>query len=398
MWRLSVFFFFAAAVEVPLVTVDGVSGSVKLGDWECLIDPVMGGQSVGSWTSSNDYGTLDGEVKDVPSLAAPGFVTAGGTFTYPDVSKTVKGGLALTVRSSTSDYKGFRVSFAAGAMSPAYSCAAGGNLPFSRGCFKADFSFPENYDEDEFTTIYVPFTSFSDKWSSSTGKHGVECTDDPDVCPTAGKLKDISYVEVWAEGVDGKVHLDVAKIAAVASADAVEAEAVSVARPIEAYDADAFVGRWYQTHASLSVLAFPQLGGRCVTADYKAVAEGVLAVKNTVRVFDKLPIVVSGFAVQNPATSAGELQVMLGPNARAPGNFTQSNYWIVGLGPKTQGVYDWATVSEPTLKTLYVLARNASSFTEKYEAGVLAQLEAQGFSTALNKPRQTQHDEKCVYV
>ena len=47
------------------------------------------------------------------------------------------------VRSASANYTGYRVSFAAGAMSPSYSCAGGGALPGSRGCFKADFSIPD---------------------------------------------------------------------------------------------------------------------------------------------------------------------------------------------------------------------------------------------------------------
>ena len=73
-----------------------------------------------------------------------GFATAGAVAKYPDASAVgADGSLVLSVRSPSSvSYTGFRVSFAAGAMSPTYSCAGGGGIPFSRGCFKADFSLP----------------------------------------------------------------------------------------------------------------------------------------------------------------------------------------------------------------------------------------------------------------
>ena len=75
----------AAAVEVPLATFDGADGTVSLSKWVALVDPVMGGQSTGKWTvNASGYGTLDAEVKDVPSLKAPGFATAGVVATYPD--------------------------------------------------------------------------------------------------------------------------------------------------------------------------------------------------------------------------------------------------------------------------------------------------------------------------
>ena len=37
---------------------------------------VMGGKSTGSFTVSDGAGVLQGEVKDVPSLGAPGFLAA----------------------------------------------------------------------------------------------------------------------------------------------------------------------------------------------------------------------------------------------------------------------------------------------------------------------------------
>merc|ERR1712232_389729 len=102
------------------------------------------------------------------------------------------GDLILTVRTNTPDYAGFRVSFA---------CAAGGSLPFSRGCFKAKFSVPAGAS---FSEVRIPFNMFSDKWSSATGEQTKTCAQDKDVCPTAKKLSKIQAIEVWAEGALGK--------------------------------------------------------------------------------------------------------------------------------------------------------------------------------------------------
>jgi hypothetical protein len=121
-------------------------------------DPVMGGKSIGTWNDANDqtpkYGTMDGVVNDVPSLAAPGFIKAAADGTFADASAMIDGDLVLTVRSSTPEYKGFRVTFAAGTMSPSYSCAGGGGIPFSRGCFKAKFEVPAG---KEFVKVRIPF-------------------------------------------------------------------------------------------------------------------------------------------------------------------------------------------------------------------------------------------------
>merc|ERR1712232_1392629 len=104
-----------------------------------LNDPVMGGKSTGTWSLGDGFGILDGEVVNVPSLKAPGFIKAAADGKFPDISEFIDGSLVLTVRSSTPEYAGFRVTFVSGAMSARYSCAGGGNLPFSRGCFKQKF-------------------------------------------------------------------------------------------------------------------------------------------------------------------------------------------------------------------------------------------------------------------
>merc|ERR1719379_3210588 len=200
-----------ADTSIKLATFDGAAGStVKFTE---LNDPVMGGKSAGTWNldSAGKFGIFDGEVVDVPSLSAPGFIKAAADGHFPDASSAADGELVLMVRSSTPEYKGFRVSFVSGALSPAYACSGGGSIPFSRGCFKAKFSAPAG---DNFVAVRIPFSSFGDKWSPATGEQSKTCAEDKTVCPTADKLKAIKRVEVWAEGADGKVHLEIQSIAA----------------------------------------------------------------------------------------------------------------------------------------------------------------------------------------
>ena len=185
-------------------------------------DPVMGGQSSGTWSvnATGAFGVMDGEVLDVPSLSAPGFIKAAADGSFADISPAFGGDLVLTVRSTTPEYDGFRVSFAAGASSASYACGGGGSLPFSRGCFKAPFVVPKG---DKFVAVRIPFASFSDLWSPATGEQTTTCADDVDACVTADKLAKIQRLEVWAEGADGLVHIEVLSIsaepAAVAAAD-----------------------------------------------------------------------------------------------------------------------------------------------------------------------------------
>jgi len=198
----------ASASDLPLVTFDR-SGSASSHSFTELNDPVMGGQSTGTWSLGNGYGIFDGEVVDVPSLSAPGFIKAASDGTFPDASSFSGGSLILSVRSTTPTYAGFRVALASGTVAPSYACAGGGSIPFSRGCFKASFKVPAG---ETFSEVEVPLSSFSDMWSPATGEHSKECSEDTTVCLAAKSLSGIKRVELWAEGVKGKIHLEVAAI------------------------------------------------------------------------------------------------------------------------------------------------------------------------------------------
>lgn len=192
-----------------LVTFDGASSTTF--KFVELNDPVMGGKSTGTWSLGDGFGIMDGEVVNVPSLKAPGFIKAAADGKFPDVSEFIDGSLVLTVRSSTPQYAGYRFSFVSGAMSPSFSCAGGGTLPFSRGCFKQKFTVPAG---SEFVEVKIPFNTFSDKWSPATGEHNAECAKDKDVCPTAAKISKIQRMEFWGEGAAGKLHLEVQSVSA----------------------------------------------------------------------------------------------------------------------------------------------------------------------------------------
>jgi len=199
------------AADDVLVTFDGAKGTTYT--FTELNDPVMGGKSTGTWAVSKDgFGVFDGEVVDVPSLSAPGFIKAAANGTFKDVSADIDDDLVLMVRSTTPDYAGYRVTLAANALSPAYSCGGGSSLPFSGGCYKAKFSMSELGASEDFQEIRIPLNQFSDHWSPATGEHTKECADDASVCLTAKALKKIERVEIWAEGALGDVHLEIKSI------------------------------------------------------------------------------------------------------------------------------------------------------------------------------------------
>merc|ERR1719198_10391 len=85
---------FVVASAIDLVTFDDAK------NWNEENDPVMGGQSVATATVESGHGILDGEVKIVPALSAPGFITAQADMKV-DASSTEGGFLVMKVRTTT---------------------------------------------------------------------------------------------------------------------------------------------------------------------------------------------------------------------------------------------------------------------------------------------------------
>ena len=161
----------------------------------------MGGQSNSDYSVvDSDYLSWNGEVKIVPSLKAPGFCNLETSKNYfdkfPDASGSTH--LTLLVKTTTPEYQGFKVSFAADTINPQFKS------------FKADFFITADtpIDDSGFSVVRVPYTSFSNNWSSYTGEPIVKCEDDSSVCPTEKNKKDIQQLGLWAEGAAGEFNLD----------------------------------------------------------------------------------------------------------------------------------------------------------------------------------------------
>jgi uncharacterized surface protein with fasciclin (FAS1) repeats len=197
----------AAAKDIALATFDGAKETTLT--WTQKNDPVMGGQSVGTFTVQDDMGVFDGTCKIVPSLGAPGFIKAETSkTTLPDVSSCT--GLALTVKSSN-DYDGFRFSFGTKRSDCGKFFATG---------HKANFKAPKG----EFSAVQIPFTEFTDCWDDGTGDAIKTCAEDAKYCPDAGTLSNMEKMSVWAEGKEGDVHLEIQSVVATGCADSLEAE------------------------------------------------------------------------------------------------------------------------------------------------------------------------------
>ena len=105
--------------------------------------------------------------------------------------------MILLVRSPSSDYSGYRVSF--------------GNTWNAFKDFKASFSID---DGEEFSEVRIPFNTFSSEWDPATGDQTVTCAEDPKVCPTSDDLGRIRRIELWAEGAEGDARIEVKSISA----------------------------------------------------------------------------------------------------------------------------------------------------------------------------------------
>lgn len=184
--------------------------------WIQRNDPVMGGRSTGNFTidTSRGVGVFMGEVVNVPFLHAPGFIQvrtvdhhlrktskSSHTSPFPDVSRCAA--LALSLRSpSSAEYQGFRVSFG--------TKHANGGKPFAYG-FKTDL---KNVMSD-WTDVVLPFSAFTDFWDDATGDAIRTCQENPEYCPDLATLQNMRTMALWAEGVVGRVDLEIREIRAV---------------------------------------------------------------------------------------------------------------------------------------------------------------------------------------
>jgi lipocalin len=163
---------------------------------------------------------------------------------------------------------------------------------------------------------------------------------------------------------------------------------------VQELDTAKYLGRWYQAYADLAVYLTFENSTFCDTADYGLNSNGTISVLNRERQFapDGPERPIYGWAATPNASEPGQLVVHLETtNFPAP-------YWVYELGPATYNgsMYEYAVVSDPFKLTLFVLARNLTTFAANWSAGVLGRLHDAGFTSVLNTPIATPQ-ENCVY-
>ena len=185
----------AQTPKVVISTFDGAAGTTQ--QWNLQNDPVMGGVSDSTFNISSSLLFWDGTVKNVPSLAAPGFcsvITKLGR-NFPSAAGT--NAAVLMVRTTTPEYAGFKISFAANTLDPQFKS------------YKANFNITQN---NTWTQVVIPWAQFSNDWSPYTGncdtkdptgvQHHCCSSAYPKVCITDKDLAAIEQIEIWAEGAN----------------------------------------------------------------------------------------------------------------------------------------------------------------------------------------------------
>jgi len=168
--------------------------------WQSHNDPVMGGRSTSTTNIASNTLIFDGECAIVPFLHAPGFIKAESrdSVKYPDISSC--NALVVRAKSTTPNYAGYRLSFG--------NKHAAGNGYYARG-YKSNFHATATMSD-----IELPFHGFSDYWNDASGDQIKTCAENNIYCPDKTTLEDIGSLKIWAEGVAGKVHLEIASISA----------------------------------------------------------------------------------------------------------------------------------------------------------------------------------------
>lgn len=155
-----------------------------------------------------------------------------------------------------------------------------------------------------------------------------------------------------------------------------------------------YLGRWYQVYSDAAVYITFENSSYCDTADYGVNPNGTISVLNRERQYGPSgpERIINGWAAVDSTAEPGQLTVHL-QTVEFP-----APYWVYQLGPATYNgnQYQYAVVSDPLKFTLFVLARNVTTFMTTWSASVLAYLQDNGFTGLFNTPLLTPQTN-CTY-
>lgn len=166
-------------------------------------------------------------------------------------------------------------------------------------------------------------------------------------------------------------------------------EALNTYQPVKELDLTKYDGLWYEVYGDTVDRTF-QGFGRCITAEYTIQESGdnVTVYNREIRK-DGTVDDIYGYAFYEEGHTGGELSVYLeGAPSIAP-------YWVIDLGPVVEDSYEYAIVSDDKQATLFVLARNVTTFFNLYNDTVLALTKSLGFDKPYNHPISITQDDSC---
>ena len=136
-----------------------------------------------------------------------------------------------------------------------------------------------------------------------------------------------------------------------------------VPTPVSSLSVNSYLGHWQQVYAAPTNAIF-QGYGACITADYGLLENGNIDVLNTQ--LDKNGEIdqIGGYGYYKNASEPGKLTVHL------DGVPTDAPYWVVKLGEVKDDQYQYSIITTPSFISLWVLVRDATTFSNLYDAEI----------------------------
>ncbi len=197
-----------------------------------------------------------------------------------------------------------------------------------------------------------------------------------------------------------------AALAALATAALADAQSLRSGRvtPVTELNVSQYTGRWYQMYTDALVMHTFETRTDCDTADYKAQADGTIALRNgDFNLTSGELNHIDGFAKVPDPTQPGKLLVTFTDGTALP---FPAPYWVMKLGPlrtypgSAVQQYAYSIVADSLIPvgTLFVLGRDVDEFNKEFDAEVVDALTALGFDHKFNDPVKTVQGGNCSYL
>lgn len=144
-------------------------------------------------------------------------------------------------------------------------------------------------------------------------------------------------------------------------------------RVVDELDLSRYAGLWYEVASTKPVF---QRDCVCVTAEYTALPDGNIEVRNTCRKNEPTAPLEEVIGVAKPTRTPAKFNVSFGGFS-----LPFSNYWVVDLAED----YSFAVVSTPIKRPIWILSRTPSLDPSTLH-DILGRLKEQGFPTSALRP------------